>query len=271
MKRLFCPTPIFCLVLFLLISHVLHGQDTLLRKDGTKQIVKILEVNEAQVKYKAIANLSGPTYVISKDALAKIVYENGSFDVFQERKSGNMIPSRNEDPISTDFGRNFMSLNIPDLVFGSLTFCYERTSKSGDFSFKIPLSLGLISLGLADRNYNDDKGYYGRSKIYSTGLDFYFYPSGQGTAKFFFGPSFEYGRFNHGSYTYFSTPNPPYYYSYFENRKENYYAFLLQNGVLFQPLKHFNISINAGLGYSHSSTDRSDLVVRGGLNIGYKY
>jgi len=247
----------------------LHAQDTLYRKDGAKQIAKILEVNETQVKYKPGSNLNGPTYVINKDDVIKIVYETGGVDVFPKKITDDLIPKRKEDPRSNDFGKNFISVNVPDIWFGSLTLNYEHTFKSGDFSFKCPLSLGLVSMGLANAptRYYDNRGYYDRDKIFSTGLDFYYYPIGQGKARVFFGPSVEYGQFNYWTYLY--NPNPPYN-SYTQKERATYHAILMQNGLLLQPSKHFNISINAGIGYS-SAIRYSTITVRGGLNIGYKF
>lgn len=264
---------IFYITLFLFTSNLVHAQDTLYRNDGSKQIAKILEVNETQIKYKPGSNLNGPTYVINRDDVIKIVYESGLVDVVSKKITNNIVPAGIEDPRNTDFGRNFISLNVPDVWLGSLTFNYERTFKSGDFSFKCPLSLGLSSIGLANsgsQNY-DYGGYYNRDKIFSTGLDFYFYPFGQGKAKFFFGPSVEYGQFNYWIYNY----NP----AGTSNQKERgtYHAILLQNGFLFQPSKHFNLSINVGMGYSSTTSDGYSgstggrITFRGGLNMGYKF
>src|SRR6267378_4565982 len=139
---------ILYMTMFFFASTSVQGQDTLYRRDGSKQVAKILEVNETQVKYKPGSNLNGPTYVISRDDVMKIVYETGLVDVFPKKITNNSIPGRKEDSRNTDFERNFISVNVPDVWLGSLTFNYEHTFKSGDFSFKCPLSLGLISMGL---------------------------------------------------------------------------------------------------------------------------
>ena len=255
--------------MFSFASTFVYSQDTLYRNDGSRQVAKIIEINETQVKYKLGINLNGPTYVINRDDVMKIVFETGLVDVFPKMTIHASLPGRKKDPRSTDFGRNFISLNVPDIGLGSLTFNYEYTLKSGDFSFKCPLSLGLISTGLVDApsRYYDYRGYYDRDKIFSTGLDFYFYPFGQGKARYFIGPSVEYGLFNY--WTVIFNPNPP-----FDSRsakeRGTYHAFLMQNGFLFQPSKHFNISIHVGTGYSSAMTHGS-ITIRAGLNVGYKF
>jgi len=182
---------------FSFTSSFLDAQDTLYKTYGSKQIVKIIEVNETQVKYKPASNLNGPGYVINKVDILKIAYETGLIDSFPKNITKNKIP----DPRNIDFGRNFISFNVSDLLFGFLTIGYEYTFKSGKYSLKCPLSFGLNS-----KSYSGSRGYYGGYYYYqgdyhntynkfSTGLDFNFHPFGQGKSKFFFGPSFVFGQF----------------------------------------------------------------------------
>lgn len=255
-------------ILFCFLFSALNGlaQDIIYKSDGSEKKGKVLEVNESQVKYKNSTNLDGPTIVIKKEDVLKIAYESGKVDDFSE-KAINPIPG-NEVPLSTDFGQNFISVNVTDFVFaGLLTFAYERTLKSGNFSYRIPLSFGIKS----SDGLNYYESYYNEAKIFSTGFDFYFYPSGQGRAKYFIGPSLEYGRYNFFEYDYYSINNT--------KRVAAFYAIILQNGFLFQPSKHFNISINVGLGFANSilnseyqyNHNYGGFTFRGGLNMGYKF
>lgn len=264
---------ILYLTLFFFAPGLLSAQDTLYKSDGSKYNVKILNINETQVRFKPTADQSGPTYVISKADVLKIVYDAGTVEEFPPPVSRGVIKdgkfsAYKTDPRETDFGRTLFSFTPTDLLFRSLTLSYEHTFESGDFSLRFPVSIGLTSLRLADLEYtNENTGdYYSRNKTFSTGVDFYFYPGGQGQAKFFFGPSFEFGQYKYWSFYY----NPP-----FDDgnskKTSTYYAFLLQNGFLFQPVKHFNVSINAGIGYSNRRYGTSVIVIRGGLSIGYKF
>ena len=255
---------IFLLIPFLLTTIILVAQDTLYKTDGTKHIIKTVELNETQVKYKLISNINGPIYVINKDNILKIVTETGLIDTFPKIITKNII----QDPRNIDFGRNFISVNVTDFLFGFLTLGYEYTFKSGKYSLKFPLSFGLNS----HPNYNSDGywvGYYyyqgkynNAYNVFSTGLDLNFYNFGQGKSKFFYGPSFVYGQFK--------------FYN-IGNDIGTYYAFLLQTGFLFQPTKSINFSINTGIGLGFAQTSFSQtfldkgIAANGGLNIGLKF
>jgi hypothetical protein len=51
--------------------------DQLVQKNGDRITVKILEVNEAMIKYKRCDNWNGPTYTMKKNNLSAIIYSNG--------------------------------------------------------------------------------------------------------------------------------------------------------------------------------------------------
>jgi hypothetical protein len=51
--------------------------DQLVQKNGDCIKVKILEVNEAMIKYKRCDNWNGPTYTMKKNNLSEIIYSNG--------------------------------------------------------------------------------------------------------------------------------------------------------------------------------------------------
>ncbi len=258
------------LIILLLIPGTMQAQDTIYRKDSSIQVGKIQWINESQLKYKRNDNLNGPTFVISKEDIYKISYENGKVDYFNIKPTFKTTIAI--DPIISNFGRNFFSINSFDLLNGLLTIAYERTFKSGDFSVKIPLSSGLIALGLSESssgNYDNNKEYYNRNKMISTGIDLYAYPFGQGKTKYFMGTSFEYGIYNSWEYDYTYYPN-----IYTTIKQNHYVAFLFQNGFLFQPTRNFNYSINIGFG-CESYKDYYDfidcLIVRAGLNFGFKF
>ncbi len=230
----------------------LRAQDTLFKTDGAEKLAKIFEVNETQVKYKLASNPEGPLYIIGKENVSRIHYANGIVENFPVIKSGSTIPGMKLDPRATDFGRNFISVNVLDMLSKTiLTLGYEYTFKSGLFSLKVPVSFGL-----------DTDGYYYENKSFGTGLDFNLYPYGQGRANFFYGPSFEYKKYKF-------TAEP-------EDIKSAY-ALLFQAGFLFQPTRHFNISVSAGIGYAriireiYYYNNKGDVATRLGLNIGYKF
>ena len=61
------------------------AQDIILTKDGQKIEAKIEEVGIKTVKYKKFNNQSGTSYLIKKNDIASIKYENGDTEAFNEK------------------------------------------------------------------------------------------------------------------------------------------------------------------------------------------
>lgn len=61
---------------------VLHAQDIITKKDGTDIQAKVTEVGIDQISYKKYSNPDGPTYVIKKNEILMITYENGEREVY---------------------------------------------------------------------------------------------------------------------------------------------------------------------------------------------
>ena len=189
------------------------------------------------------------------------------------------------------FKQNFISINTFDLLLSMLSVNYEYICKSGKLGIKVPLSFGLEqttrkngSLGV----FSGNLGYYNKSKTFSTGVEIQFFPAGQSKASYFMGPSFEFGQYNYykptehivttttNDYNYPYTYNSIY--NTWEKKSGTYYALLFQNGFLFQPNKHFNMSVYIGMGLSvydnslsYDGTPFVFLCGRTGFNIGYKF
>ncbi|CAN5438370.1 hypothetical protein BH11BAC1_BH11BAC1_18570 [soil metagenome] len=268
-------------IIFFLYSGQLFAQDTLYNKNGTKLVANIVQANSTQVKFKLDSVAQTTIYAISRDALLRIVYRNGTIDSMPVETNKELI-GRMKDPRVSDYYRNFFFLNAFDLFYESITVGYEHIFNLGAFSVKVPVSLGFTTLGFThheQKNF-DEQNYYNRNKIYSVGLDLSFYPVSQGTIRYFLGPSLEYGQVN--SWHNESETN-----SLLAKDIGYFYAYLIQNGVLFQPLKNLNFSLNFGAGYCRSKRhyDRAGYsgniesikvsnekaVLRAGLLVGYKF
>ena len=77
---------LIALIVLCFVSQRLEAQDVIVKKDGTTILSKVLEVNEANLKYKKFKNPQGPTYSISLSEIMSVNYENGEKDVFDEFK-----------------------------------------------------------------------------------------------------------------------------------------------------------------------------------------
>ncbi|OYU97468.1 MAG: hypothetical protein CFE21_04020 [Bacteroidetes bacterium B1(2017)] len=284
---------VFFLSLILICSKWASAQDTLYRVDGRVQIVQILEETESQLKFKPLNGAPNLKYSLSKSEVLKIKYASGKTDVYayntpSPSTSGNgyAAPFAKADPLSANFKRRFINISIPDYFAGSITIAYEYFLKTGDYSIRVPLSVGLHTLGLNKFSQNENEygrqSYYRESKIYSSGIECNYYPFGQGKAKYFVGPSIEFGRFEYVDNNYYSSSSTG------PIMQASFQSLLLQNGFLFQPTREINFSVTIGLGYCRTrflhkdtnnqypggdtyATNANDFAARWGLNLGYKF
>ncbi|MDR1526368.1 MAG: DUF2846 domain-containing protein [Dysgonamonadaceae bacterium] len=58
------------------------AQDTIILKTGDEIRSRVLEIGDAEVKYKKFENPDGPLYVLGRAEIFMIKYENGTKDVF---------------------------------------------------------------------------------------------------------------------------------------------------------------------------------------------
>lgn len=72
----------YFVIYLLLISSVVFSQDTLFLVNGTKEIVKVFEINPDVVKYRKQSNLNGPSYSQPKENISLIKYFGGGTDTF---------------------------------------------------------------------------------------------------------------------------------------------------------------------------------------------
>jgi hypothetical protein len=280
-------------ILILLGMEGAKAQDTLYRINGKVMPVQIIEVTPTQVKYKNPAGMGGPLFVLSKSEVKRIVYANGTseqFTVAAPVSEGSKVwgDAPREDPFRTNFNRRMIQLNVPDYFAGSLTLSYEYFTKTGDYSVRMPVSLGLYAIGLnkyavLEAQYGR-QGYYRENKKFSTGVDINYFPNGQGKVRYFVGPSIEFGWFDYLDFG--SVGNYPYV-KVDERMGANFQSLLLQNGFLFQPSSNFNFSLTIGMGYTRTRFMHNDVLnehpgdiyvenmhdfaFRAGMNVGYRF
>ena len=227
------------LTLAVLFSALLtQAQDAIYKKDKTKLDAKVLEVGNWDIKYKPAANPDGPVYTMPKSDIVIIIYQNGRSDIFS---SSEKSPScKKFDSLSVNFCHNSIGIDIGEFTNTAMNITYEHTFKKGNFALRIPFSVGMTP-------YNYGYGYYGDQKIFSTGLDFLFFPTGQGKVRYYVAPYAEFGmyNFNNGYVLYDGYNNPSYYNYHFSGyRIEGG----VKNGILIQPTRHFSISADLGFG-----------------------
>jgi hypothetical protein len=152
-----------------------------------------------------------------------------------------------------------LSLNIVDYFSSALTLSYEYYTKNGNYSLKVPISIGVNTYGkhapkIHETAYRTRQAYYRENKKFSTGLESYYYPFGQGNARYYLGAALEYGQFE------FIGIVPSIGFIDYKEKDQigTFKTILFQQGVLFQPSTRINFNLGIGLGYCQTRFKQED-------------
>ncbi len=282
-----------------------HAQDKLYKKDGTEIDSKVKSVGNSTVIYKRFDNQDGPDYTILKTDIAKIIYQNGTTDVFEgfDKESGNKKePGSRKDKhekYSSKYGKDIFSIipaaytaaadgNINDVGIG---ICYERLL---DMRGRIGLTLPLMMSFSSNRDYaNTSYNYNGTNVTYDHYTSLYFMPGikfypapdrikvrysiGASFFCIFGGEPYEvYDNYNNGSY------NPTNGTTYYPTGTYHYamYGLMFSNSVNITATRHLYMAIDLGAGIPFSDNRYANNgetlgipvpFIQIGFKIGYRY
>jgi len=245
----------------LLFTGYFYAQDAIYTSDNKKIEGKVLEVGLSEIKYKLATNPEGPTYVIRKSDLVLITYQNGTHQNFSPQDKAS-APAK-FDSITVNYCKNFIGVDIAEFAVTSVGMIYERTmGKKGMFALRLSFSVGL--------NKNTYSGIsYARGKIFNTGIDFKYFPTGQGRLRYYAAPYLEWGMFRYRDYYGWD------YYPQITYSDGQHYAGGIKNGFLFQPTTHFCIGADLGFGIKKDETSRIGESVqshfKANVLIGYRF
>ena len=224
--------------LFLFCTTISNAQDIIYKKDKTKIEAKVLEIGTTDVKYKSSSNPDGPVYVVPKSEIAIIIYPNGTTDIFSSSENSHS----KFDSISINFCRNYIGVDAVEFAGNSVGMIYEHTfGKKGMVALRIPFSVGF-----GTKNYSG----YPNGKVFSTGFDIQYFPTGQGEVRYYAAPYFEWGMFRYSNYIIIDYS---YYYPY-QYSNGQHLAGGIKNGLLYQPTRHFSFSADFGFGIKKDET-----------------
>ena len=82
MKRLLLLVVLFC------ASWSVLAQDVIVKKDGSTILSKVMEINDAEIKYKKWSNQDGPVYSIKRVEVSSINYQNGEVEKYSDEVTG---------------------------------------------------------------------------------------------------------------------------------------------------------------------------------------
>lgn len=253
--------PAYLILLIALLSTLSTvAQDVIYLTDGTKVDGKISLVGTDHVTYKKADNPTGPDHQLQRKEVLMIVYENGTHEVINKSgtSSGTGIRLFTND-IDTTFGRHMVSWEFMDLMLVNISISYEYFVKSGKLGVRVPLSIGLDESAYTYGNMPEVIGTRGR--IFASGVDLNYYPTGQGKFKYFIGPSLGFGLNRHETDYYADYPYEEPYYDpvdstyiypeydyYYERGQAQRFSLHINNGWIAQPTKNFSIIGSMGLG-----------------------
>lgn len=203
---------LFCLAWLLFLGSNLYSQDIIFFKNGTKDTVKVLEIGTELISYKKHIHPTGPTYKVLASEVILIEFSDGTIEVIKT------IPK----PVdySRNLPRNILMGNTLGLLAGNIHMGYENISTDGYFGLRVNLIatvVNILDLGLIN-----------------IGVDFNFYPKGQGKTRYFIGPSLRMGLFDY---------------------EDRFGAVLINNGVAHTTKDNLYLGGQIGLGVGMIDTD----------------
>ena len=71
----------------MIATTMLFAQDVIVTTDSKKIEAKIVEVSSTQVKYLDYNAQDGPTFVLSTDEIASIIFASGQVKVYEHKKT----------------------------------------------------------------------------------------------------------------------------------------------------------------------------------------
>ncbi len=267
------------------------AQDRIYKKNGDVIEGKVKSVDLRSITYKRADNAKGPDYTIGKNELERVEYDNGTEDVFDERRrrSGDDDDAR-EIRGGREHGKHgkkkiayapnlitFSPANISENGFG-IGLSYEHNfGKRGFVSLYVPMSL---SFGETSDPYipGADNGSWNSYTNFSFMIGPKIYPSGsKGKVKYSIAPLLAItsgqrpaDRSNYLNYYYYSSYYPT-------GNVENFqFGGLLMHSLNMNPGKHLYIGMDLGWGFTFiNRLDNIDQdtreMVQFAFRIGYRF
>jgi len=255
------------LILFfgLMASLYAKAQDVIYTTAGNKYTVKIVEIGVSEIRYKEMSNLEGPSYVISKQDVVLVEYQNGTAEVINSNPpdySPNKQPieagtKKPEKPNANELyymGQNFISINALALTNADITIMYDRdlldnklgVTAFGGYNFNTRTNIFNAFL---HENYPNSK------KKFDAGLGINYFVNNTGRSQYFVGILGKYTGLEYDRTT--VTEEVINGFVFLKNKVERASAsqFMIgvNNGVLVRVSPSFNFKIFASVGFANNN------------------
>ncbi|HTM67388.1 MAG TPA: hypothetical protein VL093_13760 [Flavipsychrobacter sp.] len=271
----------------LIFATCANAQDRLYTKDGGILEVKIKEVGTKTIVYKKWSNIEGPDFVIPKNDIERIKFQNGDEEYYGRKEP--MQHGRLRDNVydGAVYGKNILSFspvhmtNTSPVGFG---ISYERVlDKNTILSFYFPVA---YSFKTNNSSYSSSTGKYDKDK--SSMLWLYpslkIYPTGStGIVRYSVGPMFAIGTGNRSYHR--DVYDPITGLSNYQKVSEDLFVLglLVNNSLNIQPTPKIHLGLELGIGipyysnegdkgtYYYDNTYSDEPIVQFNFNIGYRF
>lgn len=261
---------LFLIPFFLFLFHLIRAQDVIHLNNGDKFDAIVKEITSYEVKYKNFTNPDGPTYVIVKNDVLLIEYQNGTVEIINTSpkslspiKTFTASPKKEikKGPNDIYYGaKNCLYFNGLALVNSDIALIYDREIAKS--------RLSIVLLGAY--NFNVHTNYTNRyiqalgisKKNYDLGAGINYYTQTKRRAQYFVGFLFKVMHYEYVRETtttdsingvVFNTTTS-------QNVNNFQFAGLLVNGLQFRITPFFTYRAFIGLGFTNKDSDISKAV-----------
>ncbi|MBL7718739.1 MAG: hypothetical protein JNL72_07880 [Flavipsychrobacter sp.] len=252
------------LAAFAFVSLSAAAQDKIYKRNGEVIDGKVKEVNTRNISYKRSDNPDGPDYVVGRNEVEKIKYQNGLEDYI----SGSRETTTSRKPgKKIEYGSNVVTValvNLNDEGFG-FGAAYERAlDKKGILSFYLPVNVALGGLGNYTSSTSGTTSSFNRA-IWQIMPGIKFYPTGsKGKVRYAVGPQLSYETGYKEEWQTIYDPQTFMSYQRYDKLDVRKLGILVNNSLNMSPNEHMIIGLDLGLGftYMNKKEDASSGVMR---------
>lgn len=252
-------------IFFLFLFQFIRSQDIIYLNNGSKFEAIVKELTSYEVKYKNFSNPDGPTYVIVKNDVLFIEYQNGTLEIINKNpralspvKTETTTPKKEikKGPYDMYYaGKNSIYLNGLALLNSDVALIYDREIANS--------RLSLVLLGAYNFNLNTNyTNYYIQAlgvskKNYDLGVGINYYTQARKRTQYFVGFLF---KMMHYEYVRETTKTDSINGVVFnvtttENVNNYQFAGMLVNGLQFRITPFFTYRAFIGLGFTNKDSD----------------
>ncbi|XZF15912.1 hypothetical protein ACTHGU_07225 [Chitinophagaceae bacterium MMS25-I14] len=248
--------------LLIFTGTAVNAQDKIIKKNGDVINARVKEIGMRTVTYKRYDNPDGPDFVINRNEIDLVRFENGTEEHmtrnFRERHG---IRADYKDRNGQTYGRNILSLAPVQFTNTSVMgvgLHYERIlDKRGIFSLYVPLAYSFKNSSYYDYNvYNSVNEQ--RSAFWAyPGVKFY--PTGSNRkVSYAAGACFAIGAGNVPVRRSVYDPNTQTYITERTNKDFFQMGVMVNSSLNIQPTPHVYLGVELGLGIPYIQNDNSD-------------